>query len=160
MNTSTSIHDRRRGASAGRHLTALLLVVLAGAVAVPASALAGNWGPRSSYYDGTKRVTANGGLFRKSGGSTSLVTATDNRADGWPIYGYTRWRVYKNGVPELGTSVIQRSTPEVYNATTSGGWTIGWTNPYGFWVEAGGCAQAGWPVPNNCTSPYVESHRP
>jgi hypothetical protein len=76
------------------------------------------------------------------------------------VYGYTNWRVYASANHDLSSSVIRRTTAEVYNSTTSGGWSISWTNPWGFWVEAGGCAQAGWPVPDNCTSPYVESHTP
>lgn len=157
-------HDRHRTeeppARASRRRTgsvrtaAVALAILAGVAAIPASALAANWGPVSSYYSGIKRVTGNGTFTRLSTGSRSYVKACDQYNEGWGVYGYSRWTDLSNA------NFTEYHATGVTGGCTSATWTLGWWNPSGFWVTAASCAEAGWPVPNSCTSPFSEAHRP
>ena len=148
------------GSRTRRGAAAVLLAVTAGVATLPATALAGTWGPKYSYYDGIKRVTGTGNMIRYSNRSRSIVSACDNYNEGWPVYGYTVFRQWADAAHSGTANVTNRSSSAVYNACSSGTWTVGWTNFFGYWVEAGACAEVGWPVPNNCVNPAYESHTP
>lgn len=145
--TGNSSHSRQRRA-------AVVLAVVAAIATLPATAMAASWGPRYSYYNGIARVSGNGSMTRLANGSRSYVRACDQHNDGWGVHGYTRWT-------DLGNSNNRdtRYTPTV-GGCADATWTMGWWNFNGFWVTAAACAQAGWPVPDSCTSPVSEAHRP
>lgn len=153
---SRSTHTRRR---VGRHAAALVLTVLAALVTVPATALADAWGPLTSSYDGIVRVTGSGTLTQLAQGSQSVVTACDEYADPWPVYGYTDFHAITSAD---GTSTLNyhKSSAQVSNSCVTKTLFKDWTYVWGYWTAAGACAQVGWPVPDSCTEPIRELHRP
>lgn len=162
-NTTTSIAPGSRGRpSRGtrvrRSAGAVVLAIAIAIVTVPTSAMAAAWGPRSSYYQGIKRVSASGSMSRLANASRADVAVCDTHNEGWSVYGYVNWKVLTTA-DQVGGVAFRGDTGRT-GACKSAGWTRGWTNIFGYWVESAGCAQVGWPVPDNCTAVAVEVHRP
>jgi hypothetical protein len=152
---------------------------------VAQTSAAADWGPRTSSYNGSVRVQGDGTVTRLAGGSKSWVVAKDRMSDGNAVYGYTNWfRIsevcYSFGGGKVITGSIsaceiysspfgRMSTTEVSGSgkTTANSRTQSWCDSNGnncayngLKVVAGACAQMGFPIPDNCTSAYVEFHRP
>ena len=152
------VHPRSRPARPVRMAAVIALAVAAGIITLPATAMAANWGPRSSFYDNIKRVTGNGTLTRLTTGSRSYAKACDNFNEGWPVYAYTDMYAFTNAAHATGG--VDHFTTAQSAGCIDKTWTKGWTTFFGFWTTAGACAQIGWPVPDSCTSPASEAHTP
>lgn len=134
--------------------TTVLTIGLLG-IGVPAMAVA--WGPTSSSYKGTRRVTGWGDFY--NAGNTyarSKMVTRDDRNDGNAVYGTTEFSFYgyrcvSGECTTRWFSAGVRSTPEFSNSTRTY-----WLDKglYGLGDKARGqtfaCAQMGWPVPDSC----------
>jgi len=142
-----------------RRASSALVVAAIAAIAFPMGALAATWGPRYSSYDGTRRVMAEGVLTRYANRSYSKVRVCDQRNEGWPVYGWTSWSQVIDGAGTQSGAGTSMTTGETATCASKER-NVSWTSFFGFWVRSGGCAQVGWPVPDNCVAPTSEWHRP
>ena len=143
---------------------------------------------RGSWYNGNRTVTGQGHLWASSSGSLFHVRAIDTLNDGNNVYASAKHFKLTSqcsslsvgvgpvtvGSSECGSaSTTHRnsySTPEVSGVgaiADSGHRVLDWCNSNGkncandgYKVVAQGCAQFGWPIPDNCTNAYVEYHAP
>lgn len=129
-----------------------------GLLAVCAPAMAVTWGPNSSSYNGTKRVTGSGDFYNASNTyARSKMVVQDNRNDGNNVYGRTTFNFYgyrcNPGCETQWWTDIVKSTPEFANTTRTYWLDRGL---YGWGDRARGktfaCAQMGWPVPDSCAA--------
>lgn len=134
-----------------------MLGLAIGLLAVCTPAMAVSWGPNSSSYNGTRRVTGSGNFY--NAGNTyarSKMVITDGRNDGNTVYGRTVFSFHGYQCkPDCLTkwwTDVSKSTPEFSNTTRT------------YWIDRGlrswgdrargqvfACAQMGWPVPDSCS---------
>lgn len=137
-------------------VSAVLALGAVGVVFPVGNAVAVDWGPLNSYYNGIERVSGFGSFINEgSARATTVYFLTDSRADGNPVYARTRGAIYEEGVSgDVGwQSVGTYSTNEFYNIyleplTTSFGLSSTGSRARGS-VDV--CAQMGFPVPDSCS---------
>lgn len=137
--------------------TLAMAALTIGLLGICAPAMAVSWGPTSSYYGGTKRVTGWGDFYNS--GNTyarSKMVTRDDSNDGNTVYGRTMFNYYGlRCTPTCETRWFvstTKSTPEFSNSTRTYWLDRGL---YGLGDRARGkvfaCAQMGWPVPDSCS---------
>ncbi len=118
-----------------------------------------DWGPVSSYYDGTPRVRGSGTFYNDGyQDAANRMRITDPADDGNTVYGRTTFYVWKCCDVHGGPTWKQdqsKTTPEWRNSTRT--YTLRTSlDAVGsrYRADAEPCAQMGWPVPDSCESAF------
>lgn len=126
-------------------------------------AVAVNWGPASTYYDGTERATGYGQFYNsRNQRAVTKYVLSDVKKDGMNVYGHTDGNIY--GRQEIDDksdgwySAGSESTAEISN-TTRTMFTSFDLRPQGK-VAQGDiqvCIQVGWPIYDECSVSSIPS---